>query len=287
MLLPRLVSTSRRRCRTLPGGVLFGTVVHAVLEEIDPQAEDLPDQLRRICATALARTQLGEIDPDTLAGALLRALHTPLGGLAGDRRLVDIGVRDRLAELSFELPLTGGETTTAEMRLGDLVPLLRRHLAPDDALAGYPELLAHPALADQSLRGYLTGSIDAVLRVRDASGEPRYLVVDYKTNWLGVVDGPELRLADYTPDRMARAMMGAHYPLQALLYAVAVHRMLRWRQPDYRPDRQLGGVLYLFVRGMAGADTPRIDGVPCGVFSWRPAPELVVECSDLLERGPQ
>ncbi len=271
----------------LPGGVLFGTVVHAVLEEVDPQAEDLAARLRQICATALARTQLGEIDPGTLAGALLRALHTPLGGLAGDRRLVDIGLRDRLTELNFELPLAGGETTTAEVRLGDLVPLLHRHLAPDDALAGYPELLAHPELAEQSLRGYLTGSIDAVLRVRDASGEPRYLVVDYKTNWLGTVDGPELRLADYTPDRMARAMMAAHYPLQALLYAVAVHRMLRWRQPDYRPDHQLGGVLYLFVRGMAGADTPRIEGVPCGVFSWRPAPELVVECSDLLERGPQ
>ena len=44
-------------------------------------------------------------------------------------------------------------------------------------------------------------------------------------------------------------------------------------------------MLYLFVRGMAGADTPRIDGVPCGVFSWRPSPELVVECSDLLGAG--
>ena len=46
--------------------------------------------------------------------------------------------------------------------------------------------------------------------------------------------------------------MAAHYPLQALLYAVALHRMLRWRQPGYDPDVHLGGVLYLFVRGMAG-----------------------------------
>ena len=30
-------------------------------------------------------------------------------------------------------------------------------------------------------------------------------------------------------------MMQAHYPLQALLYSVAVHRMLRWRQPGVRP----------------------------------------------------
>ena len=59
--------------------------------------------------------------------------------------------------------------------------------------------------------------------------------------------------------------------------------MLRWRQPDYDPERQLGGVLYLFIRGMAGPDTPRVDGVPCGVFSWRPPAALVVDLSDLLD----
>ena len=110
-------------------------------------------------------------------------------------------------------------------------------------------------------------------------------MVDYKTNWLGTVDGPDLRLSDYTPDRMGQAMTSAHYPLQALLYLVAAHRMLRWRQPDYRPGLHLGGALYLFVRGMAGADTPQIDGSPCGVFGWQPPVELVVECSDLLDRG--
>ena len=32
-------------------------------------------------------------------------------------------------------------------------------------------------------------------------------------------------------------MLRAHYPLQALLYAVALHRYLRWRQPGYDPAR--------------------------------------------------
>ena len=54
--------------------------------------------------------------------------------------------------------------------------------------------------------------------------------------------------------------MRAHYPLQALLYSVALHRLLRWRQPGYDPDRHLGGVLYLFVRGMAGPQTPGWTG---------------------------
>jgi exodeoxyribonuclease V beta subunit len=162
-------------------------------------------------------------------------------------------------------------------------PLLRRHLDPSDPLAAYPARLDDPTLSAQPLRGYLTGSIDAVLRIRRDDRPARYLVVDYKTNWLGSFDGDVLKVGDYAPARMAQAMMSAHYPLQALLYAVAVHRLLRWRQPAYDPAVHLGGVLYLFVRGMAGPDTPRVDGVPCGVFGWRPPASLVVELSALLD----
>lgn len=84
---------------------------------------------------------------------------------------------------------------------------------------------------------------------------------------------------------MAAAMTAAHYPLQALLYQVALHRLLRWRQPGYDPEVHLGGVLYLFLRGMAGPDTPRTDEVPYGVFSWRPPAALIIGLSDLLDRG--
>jgi exodeoxyribonuclease V beta subunit len=80
-------------------------------------------------------------------------------------------------------------------------------------------------------------------------------------------------------------MEHAHYPLQALLYVVALHRFLRWRVAGYDPEVHLAGVLYLFLRGMVGPDTPVLDGGPCGVFSWRPSGALVVATSDLLDRG--
>ena len=237
----------------LPSGVEFGTLVHAILEAVDPTAADLPAALRGAAAAALARTPAGELTAEALTVGLLPAMETPLGPLAGGLRLRDIGIEDRLAELVFELPLAGGDATTAAITLGMLAPLLRRHLGPNDPLHGYADLLEHPILADETLRGYLNGSIDAVLRVRDSNGVPRYLVVDYKTNWLGGIENGPLLLADYEPRRLAEAMMAANYPLQALLYLVAVHRLLRWRQPNYDPATHLGGVLYLFVRGMAGA----------------------------------
>ena len=54
-------------------------------------------------------------------------------------------------------------------------------------------------MAATALRGYLTGSIDAVPRVPDGSSGHRYLIVDYKTNRLGAFDEP-LSLWHYRPD---------------------------------------------------------------------------------------
>ena len=142
----------------------------------------------------------------------------------------------------------------------------------------YADALDHPVLGGQSLRGYLTGSVDVVLRLPG----PRYLVVDYKTNWLGGHDRP-LTALDYRPEVLAAAMGHSDYPLQALLYAVVLHRFLRWRQPGYDPEAHLGGVLYLYLRGMCGPRTPVVGGEPCGVFSWRPPVALVEEISDLLD----
>jgi exodeoxyribonuclease V beta subunit len=82
-------------------------------------------------------------------------------------------------------------------------------------------------------------------------------------------------------------MIDSHYPLQLLLYTAALHRYLRWRLPGYDPDRNLGGGVYLFVRGMCGPETPVVDGSPCGVLSWRPPTSLVVALSALLDgAGP-
>jgi exodeoxyribonuclease V beta subunit len=267
----------------LPSGVEFGTAVHSVFERIDPTAADLPAALRQACAVTLAQGPAAEMTVDELVSAMLPALLTPLGPIAHELRLCDIPRSDRLTELSFEYALAGGDTTTGDITLGMVGPLLRRHLPASDPLVGYPDLLDDQALNAQLLRGYLTGSIDAVLRIRSDNRPQRYLVVDYKTNWLGGFDGEVLKLSDYVPARMAEAMMSAHYPLQALLYTVALHRLLRWRQPGYDPAVHLGGVLYLFVRGMAGPDTPRVNGTPCGVFGWRPSPALVIELSELLD----
>nr|WP_206530689.1 UvrD-helicase domain-containing protein [Rhodococcus aetherivorans] len=253
----------------LPGGAVFGTLVHAVLEVVDTAAADLGAELLRCCRDTVAE-QFSDVDPEELAEALLPVLRTPLAGGAGT--LADIAPADRLAELDFELPLAGGDDPVATtVTLDGVARLLRAHLPAGDPFASYADLVG--ILEPTPLRGYLTGSIDSVLRIHGT--EPRFVIVDYKTNRLGP---EELTTAHYTRDRMAEEMLRAHYPMQALLYAVALHRYLRWRLPGYDPAVHLGGVQYLFVRGMVGPDTP----AGCGVFDWAPPPALVAELSDLL-----
>ena len=260
-----------------PVGAAFGSLVHAVLEHADPAAADFRAEL-----LGHIDDQLGwwpvEVDREELADALVAVSDSPLGPLVGSS-LRQIPLSDRLREMEFELPLAGGDVRDAvdDVRLGDLAPLLERHLPEGDPVRPYAASLRGP-LGDQTLRGYLTGSVDVVLRVPG----PRYVVVDYKTNWLGPIDEPLVARA-YRPEALDEAMGHSDYPLQALLYAAVLHRFLRWRQPGYDPAQHLGGVLYLYLRGMCGPDTPLVGGAPCGVFAWQPPVALVEALSDLLD----
>jgi exodeoxyribonuclease V beta subunit len=268
----------------LPVGAAFGSLVHAVLEHADPDATDFREELLTHIAEQRGWWPV-EVDSEALADALVTVCVSPLGPLAGDLTLMEVPVADRLRELDFELPLCGGDDASYdvdEVRLGDLAPLLRRHLGEDDPLLAYADTLDGDAtLGAQPLRGYLTGSIDVVMRVRGEHGD-RFLTVDYKTNWLGDLAAP-LSARDYRPEVLADAMGHSDYPLQALLYTVVLHRYLRWRLPGYDPATHLGGVLYLYLRGMCGAGTPVVDKEPCGVFSWRPPVGLVEDLSALLD----
>jgi exodeoxyribonuclease V beta subunit len=255
----------------MPVGVEVGTLVHRVFEAVDFTAAHLSSELALEITSAQARRRVEIGDVDTVVAGLQAAIETPL---AGDVSLRQIGRADRLDELSFELPLVGGDDPRGPaLTLAAIADVLHAHGDP------YAERLRDPRLRG-SVRGYLTGSIDLVLRL---DGE-RFAVVDYKTNWLAP-PGEELTAWHHRPAALHAEMTHAHYRLQALLYVVALHRYLRWRLPGYSAARNLAGATYLFVRGMTGPDTPVVHGTPCGVFTWQPPPALVEELSDVLDRG--
>lgn len=98
----------------------------------------------------------------------------------------------------------------------------------------------------------------------------RYWVLDYKTNHLGA-DGTA-----YTAQALEHAMLEHRYDVQAALYLLALHRLLKSRLGSrYAPQTHLGGALYFFVRG--------IDGEAEGMHVQAASPALLQALDALLD----
>lgn len=126
---------------------------------------------------------------------------------------------------------------------------------------GVPRLAVQP----NQLNGMFKGFIDLAFEL-----DGRYYVADYKSNWLG----PDA-LAYSTP-AMEQAILAHRYDLQYVLYLLALHRQLRARLPNYDYDRDVGGALFIFLRGAAAAT--------CGLYFVKP-PRSLIEQLDALFRG--
>jgi exodeoxyribonuclease V beta subunit len=72
-----------------------------------------------------------------------------------------------------------------------------------------------------------------------------------------------------------QAMNASNYNLQYIIYTVAVKRWLESRIPDFDYERQFGGVIYLFLRGI------RQDS-NTGVFSCTPPADHIRQLDKLL-----
>ena len=178
-------------------------------------------------------------------------------GGTGGFRLDDPAIR-RLVELEFHFPVDGLDRDR-------LAALLVGH--------GYPHPFARPARDGAGERlapihGFLRGYVDLVV---EHAG--RWYVLDYKSNWLGPAP------ADYGPEALDAAVRANGYPLQYLIYLVALHRYLATRLPGYDYERHVGGAFYLFVRGIDPA-----AGMSRGVYFDRP-PAACLHALDECFRG--
>ncbi|GCL60944.1 exodeoxyribonuclease V subunit beta [Pseudaquabacterium pictum] len=239
-----------------PRGTEAGVCVHTAFELADFSD---PRTWPAAATQALQRhpPQPAGAEPAALAamlqGMLADVLTTPLPvGTARPLQLQAIGNRQRLVELEFHLP-------APRLSAAALARTLAAH--------GWPA----PRLGFGQLHGYLKGFIDLVLQ-----HDGRWFVLDWKSNHLG--DRP----ADYADAALQAAMADHHYPLQALLYSLALQRWLQHRLPGYRHDQHFGGALYLFVRGLRPG-WRQADGMPTGVQLLRPSAALLADLSALLD----
>ncbi|WP_199611466.1 exodeoxyribonuclease V subunit beta [Flocculibacter collagenilyticus] len=121
-------------------------------------------------------------------------------------------------------------------------------------------------LSFSDVQGVLKGFIDLVYEFNG-----RYYVLDYKSNHLGE------NTSDYTPDKLEEAMTSHHYHLQYLIYVVALQRYLSLRLPNYDYDMHIGGVYYLFLRGMSANTND-----DTGIFRDKPPKQLIDQLDALF-----
>jgi exodeoxyribonuclease V beta subunit len=268
-----------------PRGAGPGDALHRMLEQIDypALAAGALEPARAVITRELDRAGLAADLAASVLTALQQLVLTSFGGELGSLRLADLEPGGWLNEMAFDLPLATGPGRL--VRSSGLAQVFHRHDGGRFG-SGYGRQLQGLAVAS---RGFLTGSIDLVFRC----GE-RWWVADWKSNFLGQRDarGTALRCGpgDYSATAMEQLMAANHYPLQAHLYLVALHRYLRWRLPDYAPEHHLGGYAYVFLRGVPGpmVSDPTVSD-PCaqvpGVLVERPPLARLLALDGLLREG--
>jgi len=264
----------------LIGGTYFGNVMHTVYEHIDFAAVDLPSEVGRVVDTFVTGALLRSHRDELVAGVLL-SLRTPMGASLGEMTLAAVSLRDKLSEANFEMGLASSLNGVMVNDMGKvLVRSLENAGRTDDILMPYAQELSSDAFAIP-LIGLMNGSIDTLLRVT-LDSEQRLYVTDWKSNRLDE-DGLESVIDGYERESMLHSMEHHHYPLQALIYGVAVHRYVRSRATPSVASPSIAGLAYFFIRGMVGETTPvDEDGNRNGVFTWEAPPELWSELSDVM-----
>ena len=120
---------------------------------------------------------------------------------------------------------------------------------------------AYQPLSEKKLCGYLTGFIDLICEYKG-----KYYVMDYKSN----------SLEDYGQDSLVQAMREHNYGLQYWIYTLVLHLYLQQRLPDYCYEKHVGGVKYLFVRGM---DETLVNS---GIYQTRPEQLKIEQLAELF-----
>jgi exodeoxyribonuclease V beta subunit len=237
-----------------PRGPQAGTFLHSILEWATERGFNRVAEDRGLRQTFLQRiTRQANWSSwcEPLNDWLERLLHTelPLGSCG--LRLRDLTAERTQTELEFWY-----ETNSVPTRVLDRL-----------VTAGTVPGRSRPALETDQLNGLLKGFMDLVFEYQG-----RYYIADWKSNDLGA------ETKDYHQEALQRAICDKRYDMQYSLYLVALHRHLRQRLKNYDYEQHIGGVAYIFLRGLENSTTR-------GVHFERPTLEMI-DALDQLFTGP-
>jgi exodeoxyribonuclease V beta subunit len=116
----------------------------------------------------------------------------------------------------------------------------------------------------EDLEGIMNGKIDLFFECKE-----KYFVLDWKSNFLGA------SLDVYSKEKLNDAMSENNYHLQYLIYTLAAKKYLESRLPGFDYERDFGGVIYVFLRGVrTNADS--------GIFVSKPSIKIIEKLEEIL-----
>ncbi|MGN1280541.1 MAG: UvrD-helicase domain-containing protein [Succinivibrio sp.] len=179
--------------------------------------------------------------------------------------LCSLGAKDCARELDYYLPCAHFDMNV----FNRICQKFYKDVLEQFSIKAEQEL---PPLIKDDFSGYLTGSLDLVARFNH-KGSDRYYLCDYKTNYLG-----ESR-SDYSVQELIKSIFSSRYDVQILLYSVALKRFLKMNNRLDEKGEIVGGVMYLYLRGMSVKDSGELSD---GVVLLSPDPALVDELDRML-----
>ena len=270
-----------------PRGPVAGDCLHRILEKLSfSKPLNSPETTLQIEEELLKAGLDTNFVPSVQKG-LTRVLNTPLGGPLGDLKFNQLDEDRRIHEMSFDLPMAQKGRPINSL---DLVSVFSKD--PQARFgSNYIDKISTLPIAS---RGFLTGSIDLVFTDQKNNSQASWWIADWKSNWIGDYDDAKEKFAcgpmHYNAKAMEEQMLHHHYPLQAHIYLVALHRFLEWRLPNYNPKKHLGGYVYVFLRGVPGeralTERSHEKTVPGLIIEKAPI-DRIIELNRLLEIGGQ
>ncbi|KGG15417.1 MULTISPECIES: UvrD-helicase domain-containing protein [unclassified Prochlorococcus] len=241
------VKYSQSPLAEFPRGPVAGDCLHRILEKLDFSLPITDPKTASLIEDELRKSSISIDMKSNVKDALKRVLSVPLGGALGNLQLKQLNSNRCISELKFDLSLSINDNAIKSI---DIYKAFRKN--PDSKFGKiYPKKLIDLNI---SSKGFFTGSIDLIFYDKDNFKEARWWLIDWKSNWIGndMEDSKSINCSpdNYSQKNMYKQMIEHHYPLQAHLYLVALHRYLNWRLVDYNPSKHLGGYVYIFLRGI-------------------------------------
>ncbi|WP_413684170.1 UvrD-helicase domain-containing protein [Prochlorococcus sp. MIT 1011] len=230
-----------------PRGPIAGTCLHKILERID--FNDIENQLKvsTIIKEELNIVNISNSFIEPINILLKRIANIPLGGPLGNFKMKNLNSKSSIKELKFDIPICHEANPINTLELSSIFREDVQNKYGSDYINKLIDLKIHSS-------GFLTGSIDLVFADNPNHKIAKWWVLDWKSNWIGSLLSKEHSSScgpsNYSISRMDEEMYHHHYPLQAHIYLLALHRFLNWRLPDYSPQKHLGGYIYVFLRGL-------------------------------------